>query len=138
MVRECEELRALRKPGRFLRRRARLSRNQKMSDDPSFAQFMRGNHLLRLRRYNEAEVAFREALSSDPDDATLLRMLAVAQFNQDGKEKAALQTIDRAIGCAPEDEDAHAFRGVILNNLARHKEALAAAEQSLSLEAQNA
>jgi tetratricopeptide (TPR) repeat protein len=105
-----------------------------MSGDPSHAQLMRGVQLLRLRRYGEAEAAFRGLLANEPDDGLLLHQLAVAQFNQEGKEKASLQTIERAIGCDPADADHHAFRSVILANLDRPKEALAAADEAVSLE----
>lgn len=108
-----------------------------MSTD-SRGQFMRAMQLLRLSRYAEAESALKELLSQDPEDGFLLHQLAAAQFNQTGKEKTALQTIEHAIGCDPADSDHHAFRSVILNNLNREKEALAAAEEAVSLEPSSA
>ena len=95
---------------------------------------MRAVQLLRLRRYADAEGALKEILSQDPNDGFLLHRLSVAQFHQEGKEKAALQTIDRAIGCEPAESDFHAFRSIILNRLDREKDALTAADEAVRLE----
>lgn len=100
----------------------------------SNGQLMRAVQLLRLRRYADAEGAVKEILSQDPNNGFLLHQLAIAQLNQDGKEKTALQTIERAIGCEPAESDFHAFRSIVLNRLDREKEALAAAEEAVSLE----
>jgi tetratricopeptide (TPR) repeat protein len=97
-------------------------------------QMMRALQLLRLRRYGDAEAAIRELLSQGPNDAFLLHRLAVAQLNQEGKEKTALATIDAAIGCEPAESELHAFRSVILNRLNREKEAISAAEEAISLD----
>ena len=104
-----------------------------MNED-SQGQFMRAAQLIRLRRYPEAESALCEILSQNPNDAFLLHHLAVAQFNQEGKEKTALKTIEQAIGCDPADSDNHAFRAIVLRNLERGKDALAAANEAISLE----
>ena len=100
----------------------------------SHSQYLRAMQLLRLRRHADAEAAFRELIAQNPNDGFLLHQLAVAQFNQEGKEKTALQTIEHSIGCDPTESGHHAFRAIILNHLARGKEALAAAEEAISLE----
>lgn len=100
----------------------------------SQGQFMRAAQLIRLRRYAEAESALREILAQQPNDGFLLHQLAVAQFNQAGKEKTALQTIEHSIGCDPAESDHHAFRAVILNFFSRGKDALVAADEAVSLE----
>ena len=109
-----------------------------MSANPGYGQFMRGVQLLRLRRYPDAEAAFREGLARDPENGMLLHRLAVAQFHQEGKEKEALATIERAIGCDPSEADLHAFRALILSNLGRGKEALVAADEAISLDPESA
>jgi tetratricopeptide (TPR) repeat protein len=89
--------------------------------------------LLQQGRYVDAEFAGREALARDPDDAFLLYMLALAQYQQDDGEVRALPTANRAIALEPADASYHALRSRILLELHRLDEADASADEAIRL-----
>jgi tetratricopeptide (TPR) repeat protein len=87
-----------------------------------------------LRRYADAERHFRDALGADPEDDVALNLLASALHAQDGREREALEVIDRAIALDPNDAMHHASRAFILNGLDRPKDALSAARTARELD----
>ena len=105
-----------------------------MSADAGRAQLQLGLRFLELGRYADAEQRFKDALASEPDSDALLGLLAHAVHSQDGREKEALEIIDRAIAAEPNDGGHHTLRAFILNSLDRHRDALAAAKMAQSLE----
>ncbi len=105
-----------------------------MSGNAAHAQMQIGLRFLQLGRYPDAEQRFKDALASEPDSDALLGLLAHAVQSQDGREKDALEIIDRAIGVEPNEADHHTMRAFILNSLTRPKDALTAAKVAQSLE----
>jgi tetratricopeptide (TPR) repeat protein len=105
-----------------------------MSDPHGVAsQVLRGLQLKDIGRYADAEKAFREALSQEPNDAFALHHLAACQFHQADRHRDALQTIGNAIAIEPNEVDHHILRAFILCVLDRPKEALATAQTALQL-----
>lgn len=105
-----------------------------MSGEAARAQLQLGLRFLQLGRYTDAEQRFKEALASEPDSDALLGLLAHAVHSQDGREKDALEIIDRAIAVEPNDAGHHTVRAFILSSLARPKDALAAAKVAQALD----
>ncbi len=105
-----------------------------MSAEAGRAQLKLGLRFLELGRYADAEQRFKDALASEPDSDALLGLLAHAVHSQDGREKEALEIIDRAIAVEPNDGGHHTMRAFILNSLNRHADALASARMAQSLE----
>ena len=87
-----------------------------------------------LKRYADAEKHFKEALSANPLDDVALHLLATTLHAQDGREREALEVIDRAISADPNDSGHHAFRACVLTSLERPREALTAAATARELD----
>lgn len=104
-----------------------------MNTDAPHPQLLRGLQLKELGRYADAESAFKEALSHEPNDAFALHQLAGCQWQIPGRHKDALQTINQAIAIEPNEPEHHVLRAFILCSLDRSKEALAAAQSALAL-----
>jgi tetratricopeptide (TPR) repeat protein len=85
-------------------------------------------------RFAEAEPVAGEVLAHEPDDADTLHLLAFCQYRQDGRERHALETIDRTIAIAPDDAGHHALRALVLVELNRHGDALTAADEAIRLD----
>ena len=62
-----------------------------MSIDAPHPQLLRGLQLKELGRYADAESAFKEALSQEPNDAFVLHQLAGCQWQIPGRHKYALR-----------------------------------------------
>jgi tetratricopeptide (TPR) repeat protein len=106
-----------------------------VNDTPQISpQILRGLKLKDLGRYADAEQAFKEALSQEPNDAFALHQLAACQFHQRGRQREALPTIDSAIAIEPNATDHHILRSFILSHLNRAKEGLDAAQLALALD----
>jgi Tfp pilus assembly protein PilF len=108
-----------------------------MSEGRPDALVHRVTQLLEQRRYEECEHACRELLARDPDDTWMLYLLAMAQYQQDGGEPRALETIDRAIALEPNMSLHHALRSGVLRHLDRVEEALVAADEAIRLAPDN-
>src|SRR5436190_9434484 len=109
-----------------------------MSAEFVSTEIQRGLHLLNVRRYLEAEAAFKEALSNDPENDFALHQLAVAQWQQDDRERDALRTIEQATRVAPNDSDHHALRALIRGNVEGAQAALPHADEAIRLDPSSA
>ena len=87
-----------------------------------------------VRRFDEAERHFKEAVGEDPRNDAALHLLATAIFSQNNRNAEALQAVDRAIAIAPNEATHHALRAFILNALERPREALQAASTARGLD----
>jgi tetratricopeptide (TPR) repeat protein len=105
-----------------------------MSFDAPHPQLLRGLQLKELGRYADAESAFKEALSQEPNDAFALHQLAGCQWQIPGRHKDALETINQAISVEPNEAEHHVLRAFILCVLDRPKEALAAVRAALEID----
>jgi tetratricopeptide (TPR) repeat protein len=109
-----------------------------MSADFVSTHIQRGLHLRRVRRFAEAEAAFKEALSTDPENDFALHHLATCQWQQEGREKDALRTIREAVRVAPNDSDHHALAALIRGNVESAKDALPSADEAIRLDPSSA
>jgi tetratricopeptide (TPR) repeat protein len=105
-----------------------------MSTDRPEIWTQRATMLVQQGRFDEAERAYFDALRGDPEDPSLLHMLAFCQYRQPGSEARALETIGRAIALEPESADHHALRSNVLAELRRLPEALDAAHEATRLD----
>lgn len=94
---------------------------------------LRGQHLERLGRNDDAKGAYRDALAQDPDNPRVLQLLAYCQLKSEGEASEALHAIDRAIELDPLDPMNHVVRALILVELNRLSEAQEAAEHGIRL-----
>lgn len=95
-------------------------------------------HATRLRelnRYEEAVAMLLQYLASEPEDAEAHLELALTRYQMDGEGKAALESIETAIGIEPDVPEFFALRSLIFNKLDRGKEALDSAEEAIALDA---
>jgi tetratricopeptide (TPR) repeat protein len=97
-------------------------------------QILRGLKLKDIGRFADAELAFKEALAQEPNDAFALHQLAACQFHQTGRQREALATVDAAIAAEPNSTDHHILRSFILSQLRRPKEGLEAARMAVGLD----
>ena len=108
-----------------------------MSDDaPAAVQagLVRGHQLLHQGRYAEAEHYYLRALAADPRHDAALHGLALARLHREGCEPAALEAVDQALACAPNEPVYHATRARVLVHLERAADALAAADAAVALD----
>ncbi|MEO6435105.1 MAG: tetratricopeptide repeat protein, partial [Tepidisphaeraceae bacterium] len=91
-----------------------------------------GRGYLRLRRWEEAERAFRRALQLDTDSEAACHGLATVALARERNEEAAELAL-RAVGLRPEYPEAHYHLGIALMSLGRHDEAAVALKRSLAL-----
>jgi tetratricopeptide (TPR) repeat protein len=113
-------------------RRAALEAGQ--SPRASVALLVLGIRLGVLGRWDEAVAAYRRQVALAPDDAAAHRRLGEALLNGTGEVGAALAALDESLRLDPGDAGAHGFRGVALNALGRHPEAVRAFEDALGSE----
>lgn len=95
------------------------------------ARILRDHH-----RPEEALGLFQAELAADPDHPYLHYEICVTYLDIPKNEKSALTHIRQAIGLDPDDVDFIAMEAHVLNQLDRHKEALAAAERALTMDAE--
>ena len=103
-------------------------------DDSGSAHLRLGLQCRDVRRFDEAERHFKEAVGEDPRNDTALHLLGTAIFSQNNRNAEALQAVERAIAIAPNDAAHHALRAFILNALERPREALEAARTARALD----
>lgn len=97
------------------------------------AEFLRGCQLYDLRRYADAEAAFRSVLAQEPNHAWALHQLARTFWRQD-REAEALPVILQAIGADPEEAGHQVLHSQILCAMGRGSAALQAADEALRLD----
>lgn len=106
-----------------------------MSDDHlGEAQVQRGLLLMEQRRYADAAGFFRQALAQSPHDAQAFRNLALCQLELPEEKRQALETVQRALECEPNESANHAVRACILSHLNRDREALVSAREAVGLD----
>ncbi len=91
-----------------------------------------GAALLNVSRYEEALVAYEQAIRLNPDDANGYFWKAGALYELK-RYKEALIACEQAIRLNPNDADAYIGKGLALGNLQRYEEALKAYEQAIVL-----
>lgn len=84
-------------------------------------------------RLEEAEAIFRSVLTHEPENDFVYGRLALCQLSQQGKKKLALDSIENAIRLRADDGFYHSIRSLILSELRRGKDALAAADRAVAL-----
>ena len=105
-----------------------------MSDPTSpHAEFLRGCQLYELKRYADAEAAFRSVLAHEPNHAWALHQLARTFWRQD-REAEALPVVLQAIGADPEEAEHQVLHSQVLCSLGRGADALRAADEALRLD----
>lgn len=97
----------------------------------------RAQHLRERHRHEEAVALLHLHLADEPDDAQAYVELAFNHLEMPGKRSLAVDYILKAIGILPDIGQLHALHARTLNQLDRHKEALAAAERAISLDPEN-
>lgn len=95
-------------------------------------------HLLAVRRPEQAEQVVRRHLAADPQEAVAYELLTVTLLNQSGRATEALETIVQAIALDAESSDAHYFHSVALLRSSQTYAALQAIGEALRLDSQNA
>lgn len=100
----------------------------------SVALLVLGIRLGALGRWDEAVLAYRRRVELEPESRAAHRRLGEALLNGTGEVAAALAALDESVRLDPSDALAHGFRGVALNALGRHPEAVRAFEDALQTE----
>lgn len=88
--------------------------------------------LHRQGRLSEAAALCRQLVTQNPRDAGVLNLLGVFELQQ-GRLRAAIEWIDRAIATEPGNPAFHCNRGVALQDLQRFEEAVASYERALAI-----
>jgi MSHA biogenesis protein MshN len=88
--------------------------------------------LLESRRIDEAQQFLQEGLSLSPDRSAYAILLARIQVER-GDLQGAHDLLSRHAGNAANNADYHAFDAAVLQRLGRHKEAVAAYQEALTL-----
>ena len=96
------------------------------------ALLMQARVLLETSRFNDAEIALRQILASDPDDDTIHALLSLALLYQDKKENA-LQEARTAISLAPDIAYNHYVHALALRGDRQYALALHAIRDALRL-----
>ncbi|UOQ76066.1 tetratricopeptide repeat protein [Hymenobacter sp. 5516J-16] len=95
-------------------------------------------HLLAVRRPEQAEQLLRHRLAINPQEAAAHELLGLVLLNQRNRNVEALAAIREAIALDPQQPDAHYFHSVWLLRNEQPFEALRAIEEALRLNARNA
>jgi tetratricopeptide (TPR) repeat protein len=105
-------------------------------NEPGFeqAQMQRGMLLMEQSRFADAAQFFREALAQNPLNALAFNRLAVCELQVPGQQKQALETIQHALECEPNEPLHHAVKSFVLGALDRDREALVAAREAIALD----
>lgn len=97
---------------------------------PGDMEYFAGNHAFEDGRYAVAVESYRSALAQDPTHLPALRGLANTQVQLERYE-AALATIAEAMALDPSFAGHYATRGIILDRMGRHRDAMADYETAL-------
>lgn len=98
------------------------------------AQLLRAyaRQLSALERWLEAAEVYREWARLAPENGEAHRRLGAALLLGLGRPEDALGPIDAALRLAPTDAEAHGLRGMALNAVGRHSDAVRAFEDALA------
>ena len=107
--------------------------NERSRDSNPSRHRDRALHLQQIGRTGDALAAYREALALDPDNPILLRSLAHCQMQSEKEKGLAIDTIENAIRLDPYDPTSHALCSLIYSNNEQAIEAMAPAEQAITL-----
>ncbi|MDD2707204.1 MAG: tetratricopeptide repeat protein [Verrucomicrobiae bacterium] len=82
----------------------------RLDPDSDFAQTTMAQMLIRLRRWNEAEIASRKALELDPEDAAAAELLSICLLHE-GKHEDNDQLVQYQLQKNAENDSAHSAAG---------------------------
>lgn len=88
-------------------------------------------------RIEEAEACFRSVLSREPENDFVHNRLALCLLDQEGKKSLALDSINEAVRIRPEDPFHHGIKSLILAEMRKGRDAVAAADTAISLDPEN-
>src|SRR6266705_188048 len=96
-----------------------------------------GDTYLNTKRYQEALLAFEQAIQLDPNDAVICngKGLALSKLN---RYREALTAYEQSIRLNPNNADTYLNKGDALDELERYEEALAAYKRAIRLNPNNA
>src|SRR6266566_3801344 len=96
-----------------------------------------GDTYLNTKRYQEALLAFEQAIQLDPNDAVICngKGLALSKLN---RYREALTAYEQSIRLNPNNADTYLNKGDALDELERYEEALAAYKRAIRLDPNNA
>ena len=92
----------------------------------------KASFLFDIYRYDEAALAYDQALQVHPNDITAHFMKGISLLNL-ARNEEALACFDQVMQLDPDDMFTHHNRGIALFGIGRHEEALAAFKKALSL-----
>ena len=98
------------------------------------ASLVRAQQLLQQGRLPEAEHCYLQALSAMPRHPDALHGLALCRLGREDQYAGALEAVDQALACDPNEPVYHATRARVLIHLERNDEALAAADTAIGLD----
>jgi tetratricopeptide (TPR) repeat protein len=104
-----------------------------VSPAPGDKAYLAGNRAFEDGDYAAAEAAYRDALEAAPQHIEALRGLALS-LDRRRLHLRALATYDEAIAHEPRFGATYAHRGMLLDSLGRHEEALADYMRALELD----
>ncbi len=102
----------------------------KKPDPPLLAQMAVAHY--RQGRFDHAEAACRDVLKAQPNNLGALHLLGIVSMRQ-FKPAAAVDCFDRLLKLKADSPDVLSNRGLALQDLGRHKEALASYDRALKL-----
>lgn len=106
------------------------------SSPPAELQFALGYVLWKLRRYEEAESAFRRELARDPDHPRSIYYIGNIALAR-GDWKTALPLLERAVGTMPQSFDAHYDFGKALLRGGQVTQAASELERAVAINGKN-
>jgi tetratricopeptide (TPR) repeat protein len=101
--------------------------------NPAEAEYNRGQLLMQQRRYAQAEERFAAAVLAEPNNATYLSSLSLAQSSQEKWTKAT-ETAVQAIAADPNHSPAHYGLSIVLAGRNRADEADRAIKHAINLD----
>jgi tetratricopeptide (TPR) repeat protein len=108
-----------------------------MDADRYYALCNRGFQLIQISRYTDAERELQSAITLNPLNPHAYLLLAQCYNSWPGKEKKALEIVDRALALGPNDDHALALKAGILIDLDHDLEGLKTAEMALAIDPVN-